>query len=73
MEEQKNLSHLEADYKGELKVSGTLLKRKQHSGLLSLFSGFVKRFFVLDLLNATFGYFKNSNCKKESYVIYFSV
>jgi len=64
---------LHPEYKGELKVSGMLLKHKQNTGLGSIFKSFVARYFVLDITNFTFGYYKDINTITNSYIISIAV
>ncbi len=56
------MSWLDADYRGELRVTANLLKCKQNAGVGLLFGRFVSRFFVLDLENFTFGYYTDESC-----------
>lgn len=64
---------LHPDYKGELRVEGMLLKHKQHSGLGSIFKSFVARYFVLDVSNFTFGYYKDASTRTNPYLISIAV
>lgn len=64
---------LHPDYKGEFNVSGMLLKHKQHTGLGSIFKSFVARYFVLDITNFTFGYYKDANTITGAYIISIAV
>jgi len=76
MEKIKNsmkLPYVDTNYKGELKVIGILLKYKQSSGIGALFKSFVKRFFVLDINNFTFGYYRDFTCKTGAYLVSLAV
>jgi len=72
--DSKDLSYLDSDYQGELRIGAMLVKYKWSAGLGHLFGSFVTRYFVLDLSNFTFGYYQSSKCEsKGSSVISISV
>lgn len=53
---------IDASYSGHTKLGATLYKNKWNIGIGILFGRYVKRFFVVDLVEQTFSYYSDPRC-----------
>ena len=59
---KKKLPWSDPSYKGHMKIGAKFYKNKWNIGIGIIFGRYVKRFFVLDLIGQTFGYYSDPSC-----------